>query len=111
MNTYQDVLTVTIASGGACVAYDLIDFSGAKITAADAAVLGVAKSPATGAGEQLPVIVIGVVRLKAVGGISAGAKVVSDAAGGVKTIGAGTNPFGVALQTVTDGEFVDILIR
>ena len=40
---------------------------------------------------------------------TAGARVVSAAAGGVQAQGAGTNPFGRALSAAADGEFVTVV--
>lgn len=112
MQYFQDVLTVTVQSTGLFEAYDLIGFSGAKIGTDDAAVLGVAKHPNTVIGDYSAVIVIGTARVKAVGAITAGAKVVTAAAGGVKAAGASpVNAFATALTAAADGEFVDILIR
>ena len=111
MQHFQDVLTITVPSTGTFEAYDLVGYNGAKITAADAVVLGVAKSPVTVIGDPAAVMVVGVVRVKAVGAIAQCAKVVSAAAGGVQTVGAGTNPFATALSAAADSEFLDILIR
>ncbi|MFZ5710359.1 MAG: capsid cement protein [Pseudomonadota bacterium] len=111
MQYFQDALTVTVTSTGLFDAYDLVGYNGAKIAAADAVVLGVAKSPVTVIGDPAPVMVLGVVRVKAVGAIAQGARVVSAAAGGVQTVGAGVNSFATALTAAADGEFVDILIR
>lgn len=111
MQFFQDVLTLTVTSTGLFEAYDLVDYNGAKITAADAVVFGVAKSPVTVIGDAAAVMVIGVVRVKSVGAIAKGAKVVTAAAGGVQTVGAGVNSFATALNASLDGEFVDILIR
>ncbi|MEI2806246.1 MAG: hypothetical protein V9G18_09975 [Albidovulum sp.] len=111
MQYFQDVLTITVTSTSTFEAYDLVGFNGAKITAADAVVLGAAKSPVTVIGDPAAIMVVGVVRVKAVGAIAQGAKVVSAAAGGVQTVGAGVNAFATALNAAADGEFVDILIR
>lgn len=111
MQFFQDVLTHTVISTGLFEAHDLVNYAGAKITTADAQVLGVAKSPNTVIGDPAPVMVSGIARVKAVGAITAGGKVVSAAAGGVQAQGAGVNPFAVALSTAADGEFVTILIR
>ena len=108
MQTFQDILTDTIISTGLFDAYDLVGFTGAKITAADAVVAGVAKSPNTAIGDPAPIMKAGIVRVKAVGVITAGVRVVSAAAGGVQAQGAGTNPFGRALHAAADGEFVTI---
>ena len=63
-------------------------------------------------GDLASVIVIGVVRVRAVGVITVGAKLISAAAGGVKVAGAPpANPFAIALTAAADGGFVDILIR
>ena len=110
MQYFQDVLTLSVVSASVWDAFDLIGFDGAKITAADAAVMGVAKNPNTVSGDIGAVMVIGTARVKAVGAITAGSKVVSAAAGGVQAQGAGTKPFAVALTPAADGEFVTILI-
>lgn len=111
MQYLQDVQTITVISTGLFDAFDLIGYTGAKIAADDAVVLGVAKSPNTVIGDAAPVMVLGVARVKAVGAITAGQKVNSAAAGGVRYSASPVNPIGTALQTVADGEFVDILIR
>ncbi len=105
---FNDLFTDTIMSTGIFEAYDLVNFAGAKITTADAVVAGVAKSPNTVIGDPAPIMKAGTVRVKAVGAISAGGKVVSAAAGGVQAQGAGTNPFGRALHAAADGEYVTI---
>ncbi|MFN3313276.1 MAG: capsid cement protein [Hyphomonas sp.] len=112
MQYFQDVLTVTVPTTGLFEAYDLIGFGGAKVAAADAPVLGIAKHPNTVIGDLSGVMVIGVARVRAVGVITAGAKVVSAAAGGVQAAGADpVNAFATALTAAADGGFVDILIR
>jgi hypothetical protein len=109
---FQDVLTSTVTATGTFDAYDLIGFGGAKVAAADAPVLGVAKSPATAVGQLVGVMVIGTARVKAVGAITAGQRVVSAAAGGVQAAGATpANPVGFAMTAAADGQFVEILIR
>ena len=112
MQYFQDVLTLTSVTTGTFEALDLISPAGAKVTAADAPVLGVAKHPCTVIGDPTAVMVIGVARVKAVGAITLGAKVVSAASGGVQVAGATpVNAFATALTAAADGEFVDILIR
>ncbi len=108
MQFFQEVLSDTVISTGLWDAYDLVNYAGAKITAADAVVAGVAKHPNTVIGDPGAIIRIGIARLKAVGAITAGTKVVSAAAGGVQAIGAGSNGFGRALTTAADGEFVTV---
>lgn len=110
MQFLQDLLTTTIISTGLWDGYDLIGFGGAKITTADAPVLGVAKHANTVIGDPGAVMVIGTARVKAVGAITAGGKVVSAAAGGVQAQGSGVNPFAIALTTAADGQYVTILI-
>ena len=105
---FQDILTDTILTTSVFDAYDLVSFAGAKITAADAVVAGVAKSPCTVVGDYAPIMKAGLVRVKAVGAITAGGRVVSAAAGGVQAQGAGVNPFGRALHAAADGEYVTI---
>ncbi|MBC9246735.1 DUF2190 family protein [Paracoccus sp. 11-3] len=112
MQYFQDVLTLTAPTTGAFEAYDLIGFSGAKVEADDAPVLGAAKHPNTVIGDLAAIIVIGTIRVRAVGVINVGDKVVSAATGGVKTAGADpVNAFATALHSAADGGFVDILIR
>jgi hypothetical protein len=111
MQFMQDVLTLTVVSTGLWDAHDLVGPTGAKVTAADAPVLGVARHPNTVVGDPGAVMVIGVARVKAVGAISAGARIVS-ANGGVAASGATpANAFAIALTAAADGQFVDILIR
>jgi hypothetical protein len=51
----------------------------------------------------------GVHRLTASGAISAGAKVVTAAAGKIQTVGAFLDPIGVALQPATADDVIDVL--
>ena len=112
MQYFQDILTVTTATTGLFDAFDLVGFDGAKITAADAPVLGVAKHPNTVIGDYSGIMVLGTARVRAAGVVTAGAKLVSAAAGGVQVAGATpANAFATALTAAADGEFVDILIR
>lgn len=112
MPYFQDVLTLTSIPTGTFDALDLIGPDGAKVAADDAPVLGVAKHPCTVIGDPTAVVAIGVARVRAVGAIAQGARIISAAAGGVKAAGATpANPFAIALTTAADGEFVDILIR
>lgn len=112
MQYFHDVLTLSVPSTGTFEAYDLITPAGAKVAAADAAVLGVAKHPNTVIGDYAGVLVLGVARVRAAGVITVGAKLVSAAAGGVQVAGATpANVFATALTAAAAGEFVDILIR
>ncbi|WP_426037924.1 hypothetical protein [Cypionkella sp. TWP1-2-1b2] len=77
MQFYQEVLTVTVISTGLFNAYDLIGFDGAKVTADDALVMGMAKSPSTEIGQPIGIIALGPVRVKAVGAITLGARVMA----------------------------------
>ncbi len=112
MQHFHDILTVTVQSAGTFEAMDLIGYGGARVAAADAPVLGVAKSPNTVIGDYAAVMTIGVARVRAAGIVTVGAKLVSAAAGGVQVAG-GTpaNAFATALTAAAAGEFVDILIR
>ncbi len=110
MNTFIDILSLTFTAKGDFKAYDLIGFDDQKITADDAVVKGVAKHPGS-AGLDIALIAIGVARVKSVGIINAGERVISAAAGGVKTVGAGNNDFATALTSAGDGDYLDILIR
>ena len=105
---FKDILTDTVTTTGLFEAHDLVSFAGAKITTADAVVAGVAKSPCTVVGDPAPIMKLGIVRVRAVGAIAAGGRVVSAAAGGVQAQGAGVNPIGRALHAAANGEFVTI---
>jgi hypothetical protein len=112
MQFYTDVLTTTVITTGLFEAYDLVSPAGAKVAADDAPVLGVSKSPSTVVGDPAAVMLIGIVRVKAVGAITLGQKVMSAATGGVKASGATpANPVGTALSAAADGEFVTIYFR
>lgn len=105
---FVDLLTDTVTTTGTFEAFDLVSFAGAKIAAADAVVAGVAKNPNTVIGDPAAVMKAGIARVRAVGAITAGGRVVSAAAGGVQAQGAGVNPFGRALHAAANGEFVTI---
>lgn len=112
MSYFHDIFTTSIPTTGLFDAMDLVGFNGAKVTAADAPVLGVAKSPNTAIGDYSPVMVICIARVRAAGAITVGAKLVSAAAGGVQVAGATpANAFATALTSAAAGEFVDILVR
>lgn len=112
MQYFQDVLTLTTQTTGVFESLDLVSPAGAKVAADDAPVLGVAKHPNTVVGDPAAVMVLGVARVRAVGIVTVGARLISAAAGGVKVAGATpANVFSIALTAAADGEFVDILIR
>ncbi|MDO5614444.1 MAG: DUF2190 family protein [Paracoccus sp. (in: a-proteobacteria)] len=111
MQYFHDILTLSVKSAGLFDAYDLIGWDDKKVTTDGAAVKGFALSPSTEIGLQVGVVVMGVVRVKASGAITKGARVISAATGGVKAAGASTAHFATALTDAADGEFVDILIR
>ena len=110
MQFFQNVLSLSVISTGLFAAYDLVGFDGAKVAADDALVMGMALSPSTEIGQPISIIVLGAVRVKAVGAITLGARVMSAAAGGVKIVGATpANPIGRVLNAAADGEFVTVL--
>lgn len=112
MQNMQDILTATVRTTGLFDAYDLVGFNGAEVVTADAPVLGVAKHPNTVIGDYAGIMAIGIARVRAVGVITVGAKLVSAVGGGVSVAGATpANAFATALTAAADGEFVDILIR
>ncbi|WP_226781844.1 capsid cement protein [Oceaniglobus trochenteri] len=110
--TLRPVLTYTIKAASVFAAGDLISPAGGKITADDQPVLGVAMNPATEVGQDIAIMLIGTVRLKATGAVTVGAKLVSSSGGGVEVAG-GTpsNVFATALTAAADGGFTEILIR
>ena len=112
MQYFQDVLTITMPTTDLFEAFDLVSPAGARVAGADAPVLGVAKHPNTVIGDFSAVMVLGTARVRAVGAIAVGNKLVSAAAGGVQAAGADpANAFAIALNDAADGGFVDILIR
>lgn len=121
MQYFHSALAVTVATTGLFDAYDLIGYDGAKITADDALVLGMAQSPNTVIGDPGSVMVLGNARVRASGVITAGDRLISAAGGGVKAavkyqagppvVDASVNDFAIALTAAADGGFVDILIR
>lgn len=112
MQYFHDILTVTVATTGLFEAYDLIGYDGAKIEADDADVLGFAKHPNTVIGDPAAVAAIGFVRVRAVGVITKGARLITAASGGVQVADVDSeNVFARALTDAADGGFVDILIR
>lgn len=107
-------ITLTVATT-AVVGGRLVSINGVKTVAPSGAdvstVVGVAGHDAA-VGD--PVLVFtragGVHGLTASAAITAGAKVMSAAAGKIATIGAGANPIGIALETATaDGDIIDVL--
>ena len=112
MKYLHDILSVTVKSAGIFDAGDLVGFDGAKVTTADAAVLGIAKHPATEIGQDIAVIAIGMSQATAAGAIAAGQKVVSAAGGGVQAAGGSpANVLGTALIDAGLGQKVTILLR
>ncbi|MGY9046316.1 hypothetical protein P775_11090 [Puniceibacterium antarcticum] len=114
MMTYQNVLNRTVTATSLFDAGDLISYAGAKITTDDTPVLGVALNPCTEIGQDIAVLVMGSIRIKATGAVTAGAKLISSSGGGVKVAvadPASANVFATALTAAADGAFLDILIR
>lgn len=113
MSQFTDILTATVpVTTGLFEAYDLVGFTGAKVITEDAPVLGMAKLPNTVVGDPASVMAIGIGRGKAVGAVTAGAKLVSAVGGGIKVAGANpVNVFATALSAAADGEFFFYLIR
>ncbi|KMK68573.1 capsid cement protein [Puniceibacterium sp. IMCC21224] len=114
MMTYKSVLNLTVTATSVFAAGDLISFAGAKITADDAAVFGVALNPCTEIGQDIAVLVMGTIRVKATGAVTVGAKLISSSGGGVEVAvadPASANVFATALTAAADGAYLDILIR
>ena len=106
---------VTFSASAAVTGGRLVAVSGDRTVApagADsAAVVGVAGFDAA-TGEDVTVFTRagGVHKLVASGAIAAGAKVISAADGEVATIGAGSNPIGIALTAAAaDQDVIDVL--
>lgn len=111
MQYFHSILSLTVTAASVFEAHDLLDFNDAKITADDMPVKGVAQAPAT-VGLDVAATALGFHRVRARGAIAKGAKLISAAAGGVKTApGGAVNVFATALTAAADGEFVTILIR
>lgn len=111
MQYLMDVFSDTSTVATDVEAFDLIGYNDSKVTADDAPVKGVVKNPAK-AGEDTGVMMIGGARVRARGPVAKGDKLISAAAGGVKTAGAGAaNVFARALTDAADGAFVKIFVR
>ncbi len=111
MNYYQNVLNLTCTAAGVFAAYVPIGFDDTEASGVDLPVKAVSLNPATEIGMDVAVLAIGTVRVKAVGAITKGAKIVT-AVNGVSVAGATpANVFAVALTAAADGEFVTILLR
>ncbi|UXT99440.1 capsid cement protein [Agrobacterium tumefaciens] len=110
MQYFQSVFSDTLTATTAFDAYDLVDFNDAKITTDDGPVKAVAINPAT-PGLDVAGMMIGRTRLRARGAIAKGDRLISAAAGGVKTAtGASVNVFARALTAAADGEFVAVFV-
>lgn len=105
---------VTFTASAAVIGGRLVAVTGNRTVgpagADSAAVVGVAGFDAV-IGESVTVYHGGVQRLTASAAIAAGARVASAAAGKAVTLGALTNPIGLALQAATaDLDVIDVLI-
>ena len=111
MNTFQNILNLTLIASAAIAAHDLVGFDDAPIAADDAPVKAVAMNPAD-LGDAINGLAVGTVQVKASGLITKGDKLISSATGGVKTAPADpVNAFAFALTSAADGEIIEILIR
>ncbi|MDH0907403.1 DUF2190 family protein [Rhizobium pusense] len=111
MQFFNSLYSETLTATTVFAAYDLVDFNDAKITADDAPVKAMAQAPAT-VGLDVAGMMIGTARLRARGAIAKGDKLISAAAGGVKTAtGASVNVFARALTAAADGEFVTVFMK
>lgn len=105
---FSDTITATTLFDG----YDLVGFNDGKVITDDAPVKAVALNPATEIGLDVAGMMIGTVRVRARGAITKGDKLVSAAAGGVKSGGATpVNVFARALTDAADGQFVNIFVN
>lgn len=107
--TKQPVLITSIEAGEDLATQRLFIGLDGKYAGADAYALGVLDSP-TAAGQQAPVITLGIALVTAGGAIDAGAEVISAAGGKAETIGeTGTTPLGRALTAATaDGDTIRV---
>lgn len=106
-----EVITLTASAditGGRLVAVTGDNTVG-PAAAGSAAVVGVAGFDAK-SGDHVTIYRDGVQRLTAAGAIAAGAKVVAAAGGQIATAGEGTEIIGLALQTATEGDVIDVAI-
>ncbi|MBM6622663.1 DUF2190 family protein [Micrococcaceae bacterium RIT802] len=103
--------TVTYAASAAVAGGQLVEVTGDRTVgpagADSAKVVGVAGFDAA-TGDNVAVYSGGVQRPTASGAIAAGAKVASAAAGKAQTLGALTNPIGIALAAAANGEPVQV---
>lgn len=112
---FEAAKPITLTASAAVTGGRLVIVSGAGTVAhsADdsANVIGVAGFDAVQNGQVTVYPRHGVHRLTASGAISAGARVVANAAGKVQTIASKTNPIGTALTAATeDGDVIDVVL-
>jgi hypothetical protein len=105
--------TAAVAITAGQLVYVSAPWTVSPTSAATAAWVGIAQHDVA-AGDPVPLYLVGVHTVAAVGAIAAGAAVIAAAGGGVATVGAdasdGANIVGLALSAAAGG-FVTILIR
>jgi hypothetical protein len=103
------LLNLPVAAAGALTPQRFVTYAGAQ-AGNGANTMGVARTAAVNAGDQVPVDVIGTAPVEAGAAIAAGAQVQSDANGRAITWAAGP-VVGRALQAAVGvGDFVEILL-
>lgn len=106
----RPVLTLTVTAAGAISANRFVTAAGAQ-AAADANAIGVARTAAAGAGEKIPVDVIGTASVEAGAAVTAGATVKADAQGRAIPWATSGARIGIALEAATAaGQLIEVLL-
>lgn len=106
---FKQILTDTTNAKATVKAYELVDFEGLPIIAADHPVKGFALSPAK-VGDDFETVLIGSCEGKASGAITAGDKLCTATEGKIKKAATtAKNVFGRALTSGADGDYIRYL--
>lgn len=108
--SFRPAHILSIKSAGAISAHRFVTATGAQ-AGADANTFGVSLASAAGAGEQVPVIVLGTATVEAGAAISAGATVKSDASGRAIPWATAGAKVGIALEAAAGaGEMIEVFL-
>lgn len=109
-NTRRPILTLPVKSTGAIAANRFVTVAGAQ-AGADANTLGVAQAAAAGAGEMVPVDVLGTTTVEAGAAVAAGATIESDASGRAITWATSGPKIAIALEAASGaGVMIEVLL-
>lgn len=104
------LLTLTVVAAGVIAVNRFVTVAGAQ-AGADANTLGVTRTAAAGAGEKIPVDVIGTTIVESGAAIAAGATLETDASGRAVTWATSGPRVGIALEAASAaGQFIEVLL-